>query len=79
MNQPTTTFVGSTITTTPYNNPTAGNPVTVNLTINQSPAPNGTQVNLTTSGACSITASAATVGGVATFSNLIGTAGTGSS
>jgi len=81
VNQPATTFVSTPpnsiypITTTPYNNPT-GQSVTVNLTINQLPAPDGTPVNLSVSaGTCSIAnGSANTVGGVATFSGLIGTA-----
>lgn len=78
VNQPATTFAGYPITNTAYNNPT-GAAVSVSLSINGSPAPDGTQVTLSlNAGSCSISnGSAPTSSGVATFSTLSSAAGTG--
>jgi hypothetical protein len=87
VNQPATTFAGYAITDTAYNNPNNNNPpraplpVTVSLVINGSLAAVSTQVSLSVdtaaTGTCALSSyTAPTVGGVATFSNLSGAAGT---
>jgi hypothetical protein len=85
VDQPATTFVGSAISDTAYNNPNnnqpvrAPKPVSVNLVINGSAAADGTVVTLSVdTGGCGISSNtASTSGGVAKFNNLSGaTAGT---
>ncbi len=87
VNQPATAFVGYVITNSPYNYPTAtnplgGDPVTVKLVINGGTPNDGTQVTLSVdtaaTGTCALSNyTASTLSGVATFSNLTGAAGTG--
>jgi len=82
VDQPATTFVGSAISDTAYNNPNnnqpvrAPKPVSVNLVINGSAAVDGTVVTLSVdSGTCGISNfTASTSGGLAKFNSLSGAA-----